>query len=479
MSATAREIVWDEAACSRGHAAAREILERVGVEVRDEAGLTLFGKAGARVEHTRVRLPGEMIDEALATAPREFWLRGRDGDGTLDLEIRDGPVYFGSGSDCPYILDPRTGERRRARVADIEAGAALTERHLPNIDFVMSMWLPEDAPQDVIELVQLAAMLTYTRKPIVVSSARGGDAMREQVEMAAVCDGADSLACLTMSAPSLILDGACVEKTLSCAELKVPMVLETGISLGSTGPVSLQTAVAVAHAEILAVLVLHQLANPGAPYIAASGLSQLDMSTLVDCYSAPESGLASVLQCELAKHLSLPTFEYAGYSDSKTLDEQWAAEIMASTMWAHAVGGTLQHDVGYLESGLVCAHEALVMGDEVAGHARAIYRLEVPADETAFLIDEVAEVGPGGSYLGRTSTRRGFREWWRPANPSLFDRSNYRQWQENGALSLGDRLGARTRELLADPPVPVVEPGAIDQFAALIEQARTRLADGG
>jgi len=466
----ARLTVWDEAACARGHAAALQILERVGVEVRHEAGLALFRKAGARIEHTRARVPRGLVEQALATAPRAFPLRGRDREGALDLEIRNGRTYFGSGSDCLYVRDPHSGERRRAVVADVEAGAAMAER-LSNIDFVMSMWLPEDAPLEVVELVQLAAMLTHTRKPIVVSSPRGGDAMREQVEMAAVCGGADSLACLTMSSPSLVLDEICVEKTLSCAELKVPMVLETGISLGSTGSASLQTAAATGHAETMATLVLHQLANPGAPFICGSGISQLDMRTFVDLYSAPESALGIQLQLNLAQFLSLPTFDYAGCSDSKSHDEQWSAEMMSSTLLGALSGGTLLHDVGYLESGMLSSYEGLVMGDALAGFTRALMQ-EVPIDDTTLFIDELAEVGPGGVFLGSKLTRRRCHEWWRS---ELFDGSSFDQWQASGGRTLGDRLRARTLELLAEARDPVVDSDSASKLATLVEQAHKRM----
>jgi trimethylamine--corrinoid protein Co-methyltransferase len=454
----ARLTVWDEAACSRGHAAALRILERIGIEVHHEVGLALFRKAGARVEHTRVRLPGGLVEQALATAPRSFPLRGRDRDGALDLEVHNGRTYFGSGSDCLYVRDPHSGERRRAVVADVEAGAAMAER-LSNIDFVMSMWLPEDAPLEVVELVQLAAMLTHTRKPIVVSSPRGGDAMREQVEMAAVCGGADSLACLTMSSPSLVLDEVCVEKALSCAELKVPMILETGISLGSTGSASLQTAAATGHAETMATLVLHQLANPGAPFICGSGISQLDMRTFVDL--------------NLAQFLSLPTFDYAGCTDSKSHDEQWSAEMMSSTLLGALSGGTLLHDVGYLESGMLSSYEGLVMGNALAGFARALMQ-EVPIDDTTLFIDELAEVGPGRVFLGSKLTRRRCHEWWRS---ELFDGSSFDQWQASGGHTLGDRLRAQTLELLAAARDPVVGSDAASELATLVEKARKRMAD--
>ena len=59
------------------------------------------------------------------------------------LELEDGRSYFGTGSDCVYVTDPDTGERRRSTTADVEGMAALAEK-LPNLDFVMSMGLPSD-----------------------------------------------------------------------------------------------------------------------------------------------------------------------------------------------------------------------------------------------------------------------------------------------------------------------------------------------
>jgi trimethylamine--corrinoid protein Co-methyltransferase len=201
-------------------------------------------------------------------------------------------------------------------------------------------------------------------------------------------------------------------------------------------------------------------------------MSQLNMTTFVDLYGGPESGLAGHLQLNLAQSLSLPTFDYAGYSDAKSHDEQAVAEIMSSTFGGAACGGTLLHDVGYLESGLLSSFEALVMGEEFAGYARASVR-KVPSDGTVFHIDEVTEVGPGGSYLGRSSTRKAIREWWRP---ELLDGSNARQWQESGARTFGDRLHTRTMDLLAAAPEPVVDAQAVSDMAALVEEARDRMA---
>ena len=53
--------------------------------------------------------------------------------------------------------------------------AALGEK-LPNIDFVMSMGLPEDVPQEIEDLATVVAMLQGTRKPLLLAPRDGSRA---------------------------------------------------------------------------------------------------------------------------------------------------------------------------------------------------------------------------------------------------------------------------------------------------------------
>jgi trimethylamine:corrinoid methyltransferase-like protein len=49
------------------------------------------------------------------------------------------------------------------------------------------------------------------------------------------------------------------------------------------------------------------------------------------------------------------------------------------------------------------------------------------------MLDEIAAVGPGQSFIGRRSTFENFRkEYW---EPELFNHSNLGQWQEMGSKS--------------------------------------------
>ena len=453
--------VWDDQACRRVHKASLRLLSRTGVEMKDEGARARCGAAGAAVEGTRVRMPAGLIERALDSAPRTWTLRPRGGE-TPPLELRDGAGYAGSGPDCLYVSDPVTGGRRRARLADVEAAARVVEA-LPNIDFAMSMALPGDVANEVVDVVQFSAMLRGTRKPVVVSSPFGGETLRTMHEMAAAAGCADSFACLAMTSPPLMLDDVCCTKTLTCAELGVPLVLAPSVSAGAQGPASLAACVAVANAEVLAGLVLHQLAAAGAPFVMGVGTGVMNMQHAVEVYNSPGVFLGNQAQLDVIRWYGLPSWHYAGHSDSKLLDEQWALELGISTIMGALSRATLLHDVGYLESGLQSALEGLVLGDEVVGYARALLG-DVPVTDETLAVAEVEAVGPGGTHLGTKMTRQHFRDFWRA---SLIDQSTHERWSAAGATSLLDRVRARLAEIQAAGPAFVLDDPALRRLDEL------------
>ncbi len=438
--------VWDDAACRRVHEASLTLLARTGVEMKDAGARELCAAAGASVDERRVRMPATLVDAALASAPRSWTLHPRGG-ATAPLELRDGAGHFGSGPDCLYVSDPETGARRRALLADVER-AALVAEALPNIDFVMSMGLPEDAANEVVDVAQFAAMLHGTRKPIVVSSPFGGETLHTMHEMAAACGEAASFACLAMSSPPLMLDDVACSKALVCAELDIPLVLAPSVSAGAQGPASLAGCVAVANAEVLAGLVVHQLGKAGAPFVMGVGTGVMNMRSAVDVYNSPGVFLGNQAQLDLIRWYGLPSWHYAGHSDSKVLDEQWALELGISTLLGALSRASLLHDVGYLESGLQSALEGLVLGDEVAGYARALLE-DLPVTEETLALGEIEAVGPGGNHLGTKMTRRGHRRFWRAA---LIDQNTYERWSADDGRTLLERVRDRLAEILADGP---------------------------
>jgi len=365
------------------------------------------------------------------------------------------------------VRDARGGERRRARLDDVRAAAALAEQ-LPDLDFVMSMGLPEDAPPETVDLAQLEVMLKATRKPIVVSSPFGGASLAVMREMAAVAGGSESLLCLAMSSPPLQIDPVACDKIIACARLGVPLVLAGSVSAGSGGPTSLAACISVVNAEMLAGLVLHQLAAPGAPFVCGAGVGVLNMRTAIDPYNSPGAFLADLAQLDLIADYGLPSWSYAGHSDSKLLDEQWALELAVSTLLGALSRATLLHDVGYLESGLQSALEGMVLGDELVGYTRALLA-ELPVGHDDFAFDEVAAVGPGGDHLGRRMTRERHRLFWQP---SLIDQTTHERWVVAGRRTLLERVRERVADLQATEPAFALDDGVSRKLAELAQGRR-------
>jgi trimethylamine--corrinoid protein Co-methyltransferase len=272
-----------------------------------------------------------------------------------------------------------------------------------------------------------------------------------------------------MSSPPLMLDDVCCDKALACADLQIPLVLAGSVSVGSQGPASLAACVAVVNAEALAALVVHQLARPGAPFVFGAGTGVINMGTAVDVYNAPGVFLANQAHLDLIHGVyGLPSWSYAGHSDSKLLDEQWSLELAIATILGTLSRATLLHDVGYLESGLQSALEGVVLGDEIVGYARALMA-EVPVDDEALALAEIEAAGPGANHLGSKMTRANHRRFWRPTS---IDQNTHDRWLAQGQGTLLERVRRRLQELLDAGPAFTLDPATISVIDDLASHPR-------
>ena len=105
--------VLSERQCQELFNSALECLERIGVLVHSQKGRQLLEKAGACVEGKLVKIPQNIIQQALVCSPRSFRLWDREGE--TSLQVAPNRVYFGPGPTCTYFIDPLTGEHRKAR----------------------------------------------------------------------------------------------------------------------------------------------------------------------------------------------------------------------------------------------------------------------------------------------------------------------------------------------------------------------------
>jgi trimethylamine--corrinoid protein Co-methyltransferase len=382
------------------HQTALEILRRTGVRVFHEEALRLLAEADCVVrEDNLVHIPPALVEWALRQPPSRVALCRR-GSSAISAALHEHTVSFGPGSDCPNFLDPWTGEHRSFTLADMRAVLQLADS-LPELSFLMSTGIPSDYPSNTYRK-QFATAVQNCLKPIVFVCDDGEDCRRIVAAAAAVAGGEDHLrlnpTLILYSEPTTPLQHSrtALEKLLVMAETGVPVVHSPAPMMGGTAPITLAGGLALSVAEVLSGLVIHQLKRAGSPFVFGSGLHHLDMRTSISVYGAPEFQLARLAVADLGGFYGLPSWGYAGHSDSCLFDEQAAADAVFSTLVALQSGTNLVHDVGYLEAGLTNSPEMIVFTCEMIGMLRR-FQEGFAIDEENLALEVIHKVGPGGN----------------------------------------------------------------------------------
>ena len=458
--------------CDAIHRASLEILRRTGVRLYHAGALELLRETDAIISDEQVaangsrqalvRFPPGLVEWALQQAPSSIALCRR-GSSQVVASLEGRKVSFGPGSDCPNYLDPRSGAHRPFTTADVIDCIHVVDA-LPSLDFCMSMGIPADLGAANAYRQQFALMLGHTTKPVVFVCDDRADCEAIAGMAAAAAGGTDQLrlnpTLLLYSEPSTPLKHSetATGKLLYMAEQSLPIVHSPAPMMGGTAPVTLAGGLALGNAEVLSSLVMHQLAHPGAPFLYGSGLHHMDMKTTISVYGAPEFQLARVAVAEMGRYYGLPTWGYAGHSDSCIMDEQAAADSAFSVLMALLAGHNLVHDVGYLEAGLTTSPEMIVLTAELISMMRRFVG-GMALDAEALALEVIHKVGPGGDFLTQRHTLKHFRELWQPA---LFDRRRFEEWVAAGSQPLGKRLQEKTVALIEEHE-PELLPAAVQE----------------
>ncbi len=334
----------------------------------------------------------------------------------------------------------------------------------------MSVGVPRDVPTQRYFRHQFATMLRNTTKPIVFVCDDLADIEAIAGMAAAAAGGMDALSqyptLLLYSEPStpLLHSREAVDKLLFCADHKIPVTHSPAPMIGGTAPITIAGAVALGNAEMLSGLVMHQLQNPGAPFLYGHGVHHLDMKTMISVYGAPEFQLARVMAAEMGRFYGLPVWGYAGHSDSKVVDGQAAASAQFSVMVALMARTNLNHDVGYLESGLTNSPEMMVLTNEIISMNRR-FTAGVRVDDEALALDVIHEVGPGGEFLSHEHTMAHWRELWLPQH---FDRQRLEPWEEAGGKDVTARVREATVALMDEHTVAPLPAAAENEIARIL-----------
>lgn len=450
---------------SQLHDTSIEILEYVGSVIKHEQTIELLCQNGATANGQTVFIPGALVNQAIELAPAKVEIYDRAQQPALTLF--DTNVYFGTGPDCQYLHDTESGEIKPFGLEDMINAIRLTDE-LSHIDFVMSMALAGELDSQSAFLTKYKAMVMNTTKPLVVVSGPDVDVLKQIVEISALFAGGKEqlvekpnfLLLVDPTSPLVHTDDA-VSKLIYMAKNRLPVVYAPGIMAGATSPVTMAGAIAQANAEILAGLVVHQLTNPGAPFVFGGGMSPLDMKSGQPTYSAPEAMISQAGLCQLGRDLyQLPTWGFGGCSASKTCDEQAVIEASNYLMMSAWMGSNLVHDVGYMEFGLTFSLELLTICNEVIGQIRRLMG-GIPMEEEQLAMEAITRVGPGGNFLTDPHTLQHFKKNWQP---DLIDRKTRTAWQSQNSTTLVERTRIKMKKILKDHQPAKIHPDVLSEI---------------
>jgi trimethylamine--corrinoid protein Co-methyltransferase len=160
----------------------------------------------------------------------------------------------------------------------------------------------------------------------------------------------------------------------------------------------------VGDAEVIAGIVLLQLASPGAPVFHSIMKAWADPRTGAYVGYALDSR-ARYAPVEIAHRWGVPSMGACFGTDSPTAGTwQAGVEVALDPLLAGLAGPELVTGMGLDRTYTLLYPEAIILDDDVYQRARHALLAEAVDDETLAL-DVIADVGPGGHFLAERHTR--------------------------------------------------------------------------
>ena len=455
------------------HKKSLRILEEIGVIFHSKKACQILTRHGARVDDKTgmVRIPEELVTQALASAPKSFTLGARLPEKNIHLPSpRSGYVLDNGGI---YIRDFQTGQRR---ITNYQDNIELL-RVFDAMEFAAVVWpttVHEFNPRSATVKTTIASYM-YTSLHIQDELEAPGQAQFIIEALEAILGSADAVrehklySVVYCTLPPLGHEGGMIDAYLELLDYEVPICLYPMPSAGSTGPASLFSNIALANAEALSALTLFQLAKPGTPIIMGDALGSTDFRTGNFLEGSPEMVLQAGARGEMAKFYGLPNEQAGCLADAKEHGAQAILEKMLTTMPLVLSGVDLIQGPGALETSNMMSVEQIVVDDEIA---RVCQRLRDGVDTSPEkdFFDDIADVGPGGHFLGQRNTRKSARSE-EFVSPVLLDRNPFSRWVKLGRPDLYDNAREKVKEILSGPQINPLPDDVVAKLETIMRKA--------
>lgn len=396
------------------HLATLEVLEKTGVVVEAPAVVAHLVRQGAQAAGNRLRIPRQMVTEALAMANREVTFAAVDPKYDFLLPKKK-YTYNATSGYSPFIYDQPGGKRRQSRGEDLAKIARLCD-DLAEIDFFWPIVMPtEESSAEMEELSAYNIAVRHTGKHIECSCASEG-AARYQVQIAETLAGGSQalrkrplLSVVASPTTPLAFEKGTAEALAIMAKAGVPVTPMNVPLAGTTAPASFAGTLVITNAEQLAALVILKAYNPEAPMIYAADTGSADLRTGDVAYANPDYDLFSIGCAQLAKSYALPSCVAHGSSEVREFDrisgfERNVLKIAISQMTYTDTSVW----IGSQDDSLSTSLWDIVLDVEALAAAKLYCKsLDVSAESLA--VSVIDEIGPRGEFISSDHTFRNFK----------------------------------------------------------------------
>jgi trimethylamine--corrinoid protein Co-methyltransferase len=478
MHLTAQILTDDEQ--QRIHKMSLRILEHVGIRFHGDRAARILRENGVKInpEDKLAKIPAELVDQALKTAPRAFVLGARNP--VYNYPMPSPSTRYCIDGTASFTLDFKTGEKRYGTSKDIENALRIFQ----HMDMGVMAWAPtcaEDVPAKIRAIYEFFSMARY--------SSKHGEHELHRVEqvpylvegLTAILGSEDALK--NSKAYSLIYcpvaplthDGQMLDAYLELGEVGLPVMCMPMPVNGTTGPASLFSNIALANAEMLSSLVIFQLAHPGRAIIFSSATGTVDFRNGAYLAGVPEMGLQSAALAVMGKYYGFPTGGAGFTSDAKQAGPEAVLEKIITTLPAVLVGTDLLVGFGEIESDQLLILEQIVVDNEIAHLCQRIAE-GVDCSEEKDLFEDIAHVGPGGHFLGTRSTRMAARGT-EIYTPKLMDHNSYEAWVNLGKPSMYAKAREKVIEILEAPLIDPMPEEVYEKLDQILRKAAREIPE--
>ncbi|HSE75940.1 MAG TPA: trimethylamine methyltransferase family protein [Dongiaceae bacterium] len=462
------------------HEASLHLLETIGIEFMGAAARRKFREAGAKVDDSTglVKIPRELVQEALKTAPATFTLTSRNP--ARQVHAGENFISFGLVAGPPNVHDCVAG-RRSGNHKDYISLIKLAHS-FDIIHFVGNQpTAPVELPANTRHLDCYLANVTYSDR-VYHCSAIGRNRALDGIDIMAISRGKSReeivndpsvLTIISVNSPRRF-DEAMSEGLMAMSEFGQPVVVTPFTLMGAMTPVTLAAALTQQNAEALSGIVLTQLTRPGVPVVYGAFTSNVDMRSGAPAFGTPENARATLAAGQLARLYRLP-YRASNSSASNAVDAQAAYESQMS-IWSAVMGHAnfVYHGAGWMEGGLTASFEKVILDVEMLQMmAMTIAPVDVNAKEIAEGLDAIANVATGGHFFGAEHTLARYETAF--YQPLVSNWQNYENWDLAGHLDATQRATAIWQNVLATYEQPPMDPGVCEALDAFVARRKEEL----